>query len=420
MTREMKDSGIEWIGKIPQHWLLERLQWHLYEIKNKNNPIVTKNVLSLTKDRGVIPYEEKGAQGNISKENYSEYHLAYKDTIVANSMNILIGSVGYSNYLGCVSPVYYVFKEKKGNNLRFINYVMQTQQFQKELRKYANGILEIRLRVSSADILKRMAAFPSLNEQNRIVKYLDKKCSEISSIVEDIQKQIEVLEQYKRSTITEAVTKGLNPNAEMKDSRIFYMAPYNKEWHLSKIGYECTKLHRPICETENEALICSNKGKVCIRPKEMSGKMVSEDHAMQGIKKNDIAIHGMDTWHGAIAYSEFNGKITRVVHVCDSKQDKRFIVYYMQHLAFQGVYKLISDGIRGNTSDFRSWEKVKDIYIAFPLRSEQKEIADYLDKKCAEIESIITDKKIQIETIEKYKKSLIYEYVTGKKEVVDE
>lgn len=113
-------------------------------------------------------------------------------------------------------------------------------------------------------------------------------------------------------------------------------------------------------------------------------------------------------------------EINSIVHVCDSKQDKRFIVYYMQHLAFQGVYKLISDGIRGNTSDFRSWEKVKDIYIAFPLRSEQKEIADYLDKKCAEIESIITDKKIQIETIEKYKKSLIYEYVTGKKEVIDE
>lgn len=89
----------------------------------------------------------------------------------------------------------------------------------------------------------------------------------------------------------------------------------------------------------------------------------------------------------------------------------------MQHLAFQGVYKLISDGIRGNTSDFRSWEKVKKIYIALPLLSEQNEIADYLDKKCAEIEAIIADKQFQLETIEKYKKSLIYEYVTGKKEV---
>ena len=145
--------------------------------------------------------------------------------------------------------------------------------------------------------------------------------------------------------------------------------------------------------------------------------MVSEDNAMQGIHKGDIAIHGMDTWHGAIALSEHSGKITRVVHVCDSKQDKRFIVYYLQQLAFNGVYKLISNGVRGNTSDFRSWEKVKNIYIALPTIEEQAEISDYLDKICSETEMIITQKKELLEVLEQYKKSLIYEYVTGKKEV---
>lgn len=163
--REMKDSGFGWLGKVPANWKVERLQWHLYEINVKNNPIRTTNVLSLTNKKGVIPYEQKGAQGNISKENYNEYHLAYKDTIVANSMNILIGSVGYSDYYGCVSPVYYVFKEKEDNDLHFFNYIMQTTQFQRELRKYANGILEIRLRVSSDDILKRMIAVPKCGEQ---------------------------------------------------------------------------------------------------------------------------------------------------------------------------------------------------------------------------------------------------------------
>lgn len=158
--REMKDSGVEWIGEIPKDWKLERLQWHLDEIVEKNDPIVTTQVLSLTNKKGVIPYEEKGAQGNVAKESYDGYKIAYPNTIVANSMNILIGSVGYSNYYGCVSPVYYVFKEKENNDLRFINYIMQTTQFQKELKKFANGILEIRLRVSSANILKRKCAFP--------------------------------------------------------------------------------------------------------------------------------------------------------------------------------------------------------------------------------------------------------------------
>ena len=198
---------------------------------------------------------------------------------------------------------------------------------------------------------------------------------------------------------------------------MFYMAPMNENWYLTKIGYICSKLARSF-EPEDTALICSNKGKVLIRPEDASGIMVSEDNAMQGIHKGDIAIHGMDTWHGAIALSDYDGKITRVVHVCDSTEDKRFIVYYLQYLAFQGVYKLISNGVRGNTSDFRSWDKVRDIWIAIPKsKSEQKEICDYLDDMCAEIEGTVAIKNDQLSTLYAYKKSIIYEYVTGKKEV---
>ena len=146
--------------------------------------------------------------------------------------------------------------------------------------------------------------------------------------------------------------------------------------------------------------------------------MVSEDNAMQGIRKGDIAIHGMDTWHGAIALSDYDGKITRVVHVCDSTEDKRFVVYYLQYLAFQGVYKLISNGVRGNTSDFRSWDKVKDIYIPLPSDiDEQHSICDYLDGVCIRIDALLDKKREQLEVLEEYKKEIIYEYVTGKKEV---
>ncbi|MEI3223918.1 MAG: restriction endonuclease subunit S [Gemmiger sp.] len=414
--REMKDSGIEWIGQIPSNWKIERMQWHLEEKNVGNNPVQTTNILSLTNKRGVIPYEEKGNQGNKSKEDVSGYKLAYPNTIVANSMNVIIGSVGLSKYYGCVSPVYYVFQATNNANIEFFNYIFSVVGFQRELRKYANGILEIRLRVSADNILKRPVAIPPDEEQARIVNFLNTKCSEIDAISADIQKEIETLEQYKRSVITEAVTKGLNPNTETKKSAIFYMAPYNSGWHLTKIGYECTKLARPFSPADMP-LLCTNKGKVSPRPNNMTGKMVSEDNAMQGIHKGDIAIHGMDTWHGAIAMSEYDGKITRVVHVCDSKQDKRFIVYYLQQLAFNDVYKLISFGIRGNTSDFRSWDKVKDIYIALPDIDEQRKISDNLDLECRYVEDIVSEKKKQLDVLDAYKKSLIYEYVTGKKEV---
>ena len=417
--REMKDSGIEWIGEIPCDWKLERSQWHLEEVNISNNPIQTNNVLSLTNKLGVVPYEEKGNQGNKSKENVYEYKLAYPNTIVANSMNILIGSVGLCDYFGCVSPVYYVFRAKKYNNIKFLNYVFQTVGFQRELRKYANGILEIRLRVSSSDILKRFIPFPSEIEQQKIADFLDRECGKIDGLKADIQAQIDTLEQYKRSVITEAVTHGLNLSTPMKDSGVDYIDKIKGDWRITKIGFVCSKLTRGF-SVEDPALICSNNGSVMLRDEEKAcGKMVSEDNAMQGIHIGDIAIHGMDTWHGAIGFSKIKGKITRVVHVCDSTEDKRFIVYYLKSLAYQNVYKLISNGVRGNTSDFRSWDKVKDIYICLPAtKKEENEICDYLDAQCENIDMIIADKKSQIETLDGYKKSLIYEYVTGKKEVV--
>ena len=223
------DSHIDWLGFVPEDWVVERLQWHLKEINIKNNPIQTTNVLSLTNKLGVIPYEEKGNQGNKSKDNYDEYKVAYKDTIVANSMNILIGSVGYSNYYGCVSPVYYVFKESNGDNLRFINYIMQTTQFQRELRKYANGILEIRLRVSASDILKRMCAFPPIGIQNTIADFLDEKCSEIDSLYADIQAELDTLNEYRDSVISEAVTHGVD-NASLRDSGVEWCPTVPEHW----------------------------------------------------------------------------------------------------------------------------------------------------------------------------------------------
>ena len=184
MARDMKDSGIEWIGEIPVSWNMSRLLWCLEEIKEKNNPIKTTNVLSLTNKLGVVPYEEKGNQGNKAKEDYSQYGLAFKNTLVINSMNVLIGSVGISKYYGCVSPVYYVYKSTDKADLRFINYIFQNIGFQKELRKYANGILEIRMRISSHDMLRRMIPLPSLYEQQRIADYLDTECARIDSVIE--------------------------------------------------------------------------------------------------------------------------------------------------------------------------------------------------------------------------------------------
>ena len=426
--REMKDSGIQWLREYPANWNLIKIKYCLKERVEKNNPVRTTDILSLTAKQGVIPYDQKEGGGNKPKEDVSAYRLAYPGDIVMNSMNILSGSVGLSNYFGCVSPVYYMLRPiDKSEDVRFYNYIFQSTVFQRSLYGLGNGILikesgngklnTIRMRIPIDKFGGLFIPVAPIQEQKKIADFLDAKCSEIDALIADIQTQIDTLEQYKRSIITETVTKGLNPDVEMKDSGVFYMAPMNAKWRLTKIGYICTKLSR-LFTPEDTALICSNSGKVLVRPDDVTGKMVSDDNAMQGIHAGDIAIHGMDTWHGAIALSDYDGKITRVVHVCDSTEEKRFIVYYLQHLAFQGVYKLISNGVRGNTSDFRSWDKVRDIWIAIPkTKEEQKNICDYLDRQCKSMEKVIVEKKEQLEVLDEYKKSLIYEYVTGKKEV---
>lgn len=420
----MKDSGIEWIGEIPCDWKLERSQWHLEEVNISNNPIQTNNVLSLTNKLGVVPYEEKGNQGNKSKENVYEYKLAYPNTIVANSMNILIGSVGLCDYFGCVSPVYYVFRAKKYNNIKFLNYVFQTVGFQRELRKYANGILEIRLRVSSSDILKRFIPFPSEIEQQRIAEFLDRECGKIDGLKADIQAQIDTLEQYKRSVITEAVTHGLNPSAPMKGSKVWY-GQIPSEWKELKGKYVfkqrndrgnnvCLQLLSP---TQKYGVIPQDKYE------ELTGMNAvklndSINYALlKTIHKGDYCI-SLRSFQGGFEYSEYEGVVSPA-----------YQVFYPIITIADGYYKYLFkekgfiDVMNSYTMSLRDGKNIAfddfgDTFIPVPPLDEQQEIADYLDNKCAEIEQIIADKKTQIETLDGYKKSLIYEYVTGKKEVL--
>lgn len=418
--RTTKNSGFEWIGEIPTSWELYKGKY-MFTQRNLRGNTIELQLLSPTQKYGVVPqsvYEDRSGMNAVKlneNANLSALKTIHKGDFCI-SLRSFQGGFEYSEYEGVVSPAYQVFYPVVKVARGYYKYLFKDSGFIEKMNSYTMTLRDGK-NIAFADFGNTYIPCPPVDEQQRIADFLDTKCAEIDALTADIQAQIDTLEQYKRSVITETVTKGLNPNSEMKDSGVFYMAPMNVTWRLTKIGYICSKLSRSFAP-EDTALICSNKGKVQVRADDLTGIMVSDDNAMQGIRSGDIAIHGMDTWHGAIALSEYNGKITRVVHVCDSTEDKRFIVYYMQHLAFQGVYKLISNGVRGNTSDFRSWDKVRDIWIAIPkTRQEQEAICDYLDRQCNAVEEVISTKKQQLEVLATYKKSLIFEYVTGKKEV---
>ena len=405
-------NSIEWIGKVPNGWNLNRIQNCIQEVKIKNNPIQTTQVLSLVKDKGILLYENKGNQGNKAKEDVSEYKLAYPNTMIVNSMNILIGAVGISDYFGCVSPVYYVFKEKDNSDIRFINYIFNTREFQKELRKFANGILEIRLRVSAADIFKRLIALPGKEEQHRIADFLDMKCNEIDGLIEDIEEQICILEDYKRAVITETMfseecdcTKlkyvgsfqnGMNFISKVSDNEIPFLGVGDFQNNMvlsgreafSSIMYDGVIPYSALLKNDDIVFVRSNGSKSLVG---------------RSVLVRDIDFD--------LTYSGFCIRFRKQRVDFDSK----FILYAMWSNKFREV---IDSYTRGTNITNVSQDMLKNVLLPEISLHKQIEIVKKLDVVCAEIDNSLLEKNTQRDILCEYKKSLIYEYVTGKKEVI--
>lgn len=196
-----------------------------------------------------------------------------------------------------------------------------------------------------------------------------------------------------------------------KDSGIFWQPVMPDSWRVTRLKNILSKLDR--ARTPNdELLVCSNSGEVKKRGDNKLGLVADSDEIYQGVMSGDLLIHGMDTWHGAIAVSKLDGMCTPVVHVCDSSQIKEFVALYLRNMASQKIFKLISNGVRQNTSDFRSWSKLGCIPIAIPPLAEQEKIVSYLDDKTSKIDAYVADKEKEIELLQELKQKTIADAVT--------
>ena len=430
--RAMKDSGVEWIGEIPAEWKTERLQWHLEEINIPNSPVQSENILSLTIEAGVIPYEEKGNQGNKAKENCEEYKLAYPDTLVVNSMNVIIGAVGISKYFGGVSPVYYVFKAAKGSNLRYIYYLFTNVGFQKEMRKYAKGIMEIRLRIAAADMLKLSIPLPSAAEQQRIAAYLDEQCGEIDKVLAKTRESIEEYKKLKQSVITEAVTKGIRPNRPMKPSGIEWIGDIPAEWGMRRLRHlGCCQngisKGAEFFDSGYPFVSYSDVYKNMELPHKVNGLVESTDEERErySVLRGDIFFTRTSETIEEIGFTAvclktipnatFAGFLIRV-RPTTPLITPEFSKYYFRNDSHRCFFvkemNLVTRASLGQ-------ELLKSLPVLLPPLDEQQEIAAYLDRQCAEIDRLIAKKEQIITELEGYKKSLIYECVTGKREVAE-
>ena len=426
--RATKDSGISWLGEYPSDWELKKIKYCLQERVEKNNPVRTTEILSLTAKQGVIPYDQKEGGGNKPKEDVSAYRLAYPGDIVMNSMNILSGSVGLSQYFGCVSPVYYMLRPwKVTEDVRYYNYTFQTTMFQRSLFGLGNGILikesgngklnTIRMRIPMDKFGELFIPVAPIDEQQRIADFLDAKCAKIDALVADIQSQIDTLEQYKRSVITETVTKGLNPDAEMKDSGVQWIGDTPAHWGVIRGKYILRYMQKPVRENDG-VITCFRDGEVTLRSnrREDGFTMSDKEIGYQGIDVGYLVVHGMDGFAGAIGISDSRGKASPVLNVLDTDQCKRYIMYYLRSMAYSDVFLALATGIRVRSCDLR-WNKLAELSYPVPPLDEQNAIVKHIDSVLSKADAVIADKKAQLATLDEYIKSLIFEYVTGKKEV---
>lgn len=436
----MKESNVAWINTIPKEWELKKIKYTLQSRNENNNPIRSRDILSLTAKQGVIPIEEKEGGGNKPKEDFSAYKLAYPGDIVMNSMNVLSGSVGLSKYFGCVSPVYYMLRpSNKEDDVRYFNYIFQTTVFQRSLLGLGNGILmkesdngklnTIRMRITLDKLGNIYIPVPDSNTQKRISDFLDGIIPEIDILIKEIEKQVETLEEYTKSVITEAVTKGLNPDVKMKDSGIDGVNRIPNYWEVKRFKYIVDSIYKGNGITRDDVkedgeIQCVRYGEIySIYDRDFSECVSSTNlnlvSSPQHIKKGDILCAGTGELVEEIGKNVVymgekpclaGGDIIIVKH----SQNPIFLNYalnsaYSQNQKSKGKAKLKVVHI--------SATDIGNILIALPPLKEQEEIAEFLNAKCKIIDDAIYEKKAQLETLKEYKKSLIYEYVTGKKEV---
>lgn len=430
MTKEyqFQDVSEKWVDKIPSHWEMLRLKRILQIRKEKNNPVITDFILSLTASQGVVPVSEKeGVGGNKPKDDLTKYSVARENDLLVNCMNVVAGSAGVSRWDGAISPVYYALfpRDVSQCNIWYFHYLFRLLPFQRSLLGLGKGILmhesstgklnTVRMRISMDYLNNVYLPLPPKEEQDQIVAYLNWKTSMINQMISAKKHEIKLLKEYKESAISYYITHGLT-ETKMRPTEIYWLHEVPETWRETKLKYLLKKHKRDVPENA-ELLICSNSGEVKKRGDSKLGLVASSDDIYQGVHSGDLLIHGMDTWHGAIAISKYDGMCTPVVHVCTCNQSKRFVEYYLKMMAYTKVYKAISNGVRQNTSDFRSWDKVANLLIAFPNYEEQERIADYLDRIVKSTNQIISDYELQIEQLHELKHRVVADAITGNVDV---
>lgn len=420
MARAMKDSGITWIGKIPENWKISKVKYNFYRKKDKacqENPVV----LSLARS-GVKVRDLSKNEGQIA-ESYYEYNPVSIGDLLLNPMDLYSGAnCSYSEVEGVISPAYINLKNYKNVSSKFYDYYFKCQYWSMAFFAHGTGVsFDNRWTLGYETLMNYPLVAPDFHEQQKIADFLDNKCKKIDSVLEKTRESIEEYKKLKNAVITQVVTKGIRPNRKMKDSGNIWLNEVPADWEIKKIKY-IFRIKKDIAGKEGYTVLSiTQKG---IKPKDLSkneGQIAENYSNYQLVNVGDFAMNHMDLLTGWVDISKYEGVTSPDYRVFvfqkPEEYSKEYYLYFMQMCYTNRIFYGLVQGVSGMGRWRLQADKFLNFTVTVPSLTEQKEIADYLDKKCSQIDNLISKKEQLITELETYKKSLIYEYVTGKKEV---
>jgi len=424
---KMKDSGIEWIGKIPQEWEYIRAKHVFVQSTEKGNTVL--ELLSATQNNGVVPKTTLEGVVQVSEDaDLTTFKTVHKGDYVI-SLRSFQGGFEMSNYEGVITPAYTVFRAKTPINNQYFKMLFKCDGFISKMNSLTVGIREGK-NIMFNDFADSYIPFPPIDKQQRIADFLDRKCTQIDKTIEKEQQVIEKLKMYKQSIITEVVTKGLNPNVPMKESGIDFLGNIPKHWIVSRFSFETWVRARLGWKglkaqeyVEDGYIFLSTPN---IKEAEIDFKNVNyinEERYQESpeikLSVGDVLLAKDGSTLGTVNVVRYLPKEATVnssiaVITPNNRLNGIYLMYLIKSDYIQTIIQAMKDGM-GVPHLFQ--RDINKMHITVPPIEEQKQIALFLDQKCTKIDCFIKKKQMLIDKLSDYKKSLIYEAVTGKLEI---
>ena len=424
----------KWVVQIPSHWQAKRLKAVFSIRKERNDPVVTDFILSLTAKQGVVPYTEKeGAGGNKPKDDLSKYNIAHENDLLVNCMNVVSGSAGVSRYYGAISPVYYALYPRQDENVWYYHYIFRLISFQRSLIGLGKGIMmhesesgklnTVRTRISMDNLGNVLLPVPPKSEQDKIVSYLNWKVSDINRLINIKRKQIDLVKERELIIINWLLTTGTDKDCDMRSIDSSWMPMIPSHWELSRIGNHFEIRKRIAGKEGYPVLSITQQG---LKEKDIStneGQMAANYSGYQFVYEGDFAMNHMDLITGYIDMASTFGVTSpdyRVFSLID--EEKCYVFYYL--LLFQLCYKrkIFYAYGRGAATKGRCRMPAvnfKNFVIPLPPIDEQKRIVEAIEPIQKETNNAIENISKQIELLQEMKASLISDIVTGRVDIRD-